>query len=126
LEDYLLEIAPYDHEVIKEMSNAIRVMIKYDLPTDQPEELMGIVDGIKMLLTKFPLMRNILKWGNISIREFANRFSEPLLKETLLNYWHPEMSMLAVIFTLAWMHKRTAGYPVGGSSAFIDNIEKKY
>ncbi len=126
LEDYLLEIAPYDHEVIRELTAAIRTMIKYDLPTDKPEELMGIVDGIKMFFTKFPLMRNILKWGNISIKEFANRFSEPLIKETLLNYWHPEMSMLAVVFTLAWMHKRTAGYPVGGSSAFIENIEKQY
>lgn len=38
----------------------------------------------------------------------------------------PEMSVFFLMMTMAWMHKKDAGYPIGGSLKFARLIEKRY
>jgi phytoene dehydrogenase-like protein len=38
----------------------------------------------------------------------------------------PETNMLFLIMTIVWMHKKSAGFPIGGSLEFARQIEKRY
>jgi phytoene dehydrogenase-like protein len=126
LEKYIHEIAPEDKEEIDDFIKAIKVFIEYDLPTEKAQELFGLFDGLKLIFTEFPMLMEAMKWSKITIAEFAAKLKSPLLQKAFLSFWHPEMSMTTIIVTLAWMHKRTAGYPMGGSGAFIESVEERY
>jgi phytoene dehydrogenase-like protein len=73
-----------------------------------------------------PSMLSLRKWNLISTQDFAARFKDPLLREALSVIWLPEFPMSFMLMTLAWMHKKEAGYPVGSSMEFSRNIEKRY
>jgi phytoene dehydrogenase-like protein len=63
----------------------------------------------------------------MSVQEFAGRFRDPFLREALTRLFDlPDFPLFAATMTLAWMHKRSAGYPIGGSLAFIRGIERRY
>jgi len=38
----------------------------------------------------------------------------------------PNFPMMAMLMTLAWMHLKSAGYPIGGSLEFSGAIERRY
>lgn len=129
LEKHLLEIAPEDEKVIKELTKGIRDCTRLELPIEKAPELFGSIDGLKMLLKMFPFIAVLNKWRKISIQNFSARFSNPLLREAfpLIGLpWLPEFSMLSLLMTLAWLHKESAGYPLGGSLAFSRSIEQRY
>ena len=52
------------------------------------------------------------KWMKISTAEFVMRFKDPVLREALREMWIPEFSMFFMLFTLAYLHNRNAGYPI--------------
>lgn len=126
LERHMIEIAPEDKDVIKEFINGIRAYTRFELPVDKAPELYGFVDGLKFIIKMLPSMLSVRKWDLISTQDFATRFRNPLLREALLLPWLPEFPISFLLMTLAWMHKKVAGYPVGSSLAFSRNIEKRY
>jgi phytoene dehydrogenase-like protein len=129
LEKHLLELAPEDEKVIKELTKGIRDCTRIELPIEKAPELFGSIDGLKMLLKMFPFIAVLNKWRKISIQDFSARFSNPLLREAfpLIGLpWLPEFTMLSLLMTLAWLHKESAGYPLGGSLAFSRSIEQRY
>jgi phytoene dehydrogenase-like protein len=66
------------------------------------------------------------KWEKISARELASRCKNPLLSRAILEMFLPDSSVFFLLMTLIWMHKKSAGYPIGGSLNFAELIEKKY
>jgi phytoene dehydrogenase-like protein len=126
LEKHMLELAPEDEKVIKELTKGIRDCTRLELPIEKAPELFGPIDGLKMLLKMFPFMAVLNKWRKISIQDFSARFSNPLLREAFPLIWLPEFPMLSLLMTLAWLHKESAGYPLGGSLAFSRSIEQRY
>lgn len=126
LEKEWLEKAPEDRELILEFTGTVRKFVKFEMQTEKAPELFNLWDGIKMVSRMFPYWRSFKKWISISTRDYIKKFKNPLLKKTILFMFVPEMSVLFLIFTLAWMHQKSAGYPIGGSLNFARFIEKKY
>ena len=62
----------------------------------------------------------------ITCSEFAGRFKDPLINRALNEMWIPEFSMLFMLFTFAYLHKKNAGYPIGGSMPMSKALEKRY
>jgi len=79
-----------------------------------------------MLFKMLPYFGAFKKWGNISAKEFASRCKNPLLSRAILEIFLPETSVFFLLYTLVSMHKKSAGYPIGGSLNFARLIEKKY
>lgn len=125
-EEHLLELAPGDARPIHAFAEGIRRFTEFDLPLDWPQTPQENAQfGMKML----PLLLPVLKWNSLSIREFAGRFRDPLLREGLPQFFqfaHPTFPMTIMLMTLAIMHNRTAGYPIGGSLRFALAIAKRY
>jgi len=127
LEQHMKELAPEDKDVIEEFINAIHRSTHFDMPIEKAPELYSPIDGLKMMFKMFPYLRFMRKWGKISIQDFAQRFKNPFLREVfplILNL--PDFPMMTLLLTLAWLHQKTAGYPLGGSLEFARAIERRY
>jgi len=105
LEQHMKELAPEDKDVIEEFIKALHRTADFDVP---------------------------LEWAGISLQDFAQRFTNPFLREALGEAllmafgYNPDLPMLGILMTLAFLHLRMAGYPLGGSLEFAQAIERRY
>jgi len=127
LERHLLELSPRDRKPITDLTRAIRQLSGFDMPTEQAPELRTLRDrvrGLPALLRVAPLF---IKYQKTTLAQFANRFSDPLLREAFGSFYNLDgFPFLAMAFTLAWMNAKNAGYPIGGSLDFAQSVERRY
>ena len=126
LEQEMLEKSPADERLIRSFTGAARRFVGFHLPIEKAPEVFGPIDGLKMVFGILPFMLPLRKWLSISMQQYGDRCSDPLLKQTFESMFTPETNVLFVIMTIAWMHKKSAGFPVGGSLEFAQQIEKRY
>jgi len=127
LEQHMKELAPEDKDVIEEFINAAHRVTHFDMPVEKAPELYSPIDGLKMMFTMFPYLMFMRKWGKISTHDFAQRFKNPFLRKAfslILNL--PDFPITALFSTLAYLHQKAAGYPLGGSLEFARAIERRY
>jgi len=126
-EQHLKGLAPQDAPALAEFTEAARTCARYDLPVDKAPELYGALDGSLFLVRMLPFLRLMSKWKKITVQDYAQRFSDPFLRRafSLLGDL-PEFPMACLLMILGWMHRRSAGYPLGGSLEFARSIERRY
>jgi phytoene dehydrogenase-like protein len=126
LEQHLLGIAPEDEAVIKELTTGVHLLAESHFPLDKAFELFNALDWGKMILGNFPAIMAMGKYNQISIRQFAQKFKSPVIRQALENFWCPDMAMTFFLMQLSYAHLGTAGYPLGGSGKFIEKLEQRY
>ncbi|HYA85812.1 MAG TPA: NAD(P)/FAD-dependent oxidoreductase [Nitrospirota bacterium] len=126
LEKHMKELAPEDGALINEFIAAARRCTRFEPPIEKAPEVASFFDLAKIVVTHFSLLRTLRKWNRISLREYAARFKNPLLREAFPMFFVPDFPVSFMLMTFAWMHKKAAGYPVGGSLEFSRGIEKRY
>ncbi len=127
LEQHMKELAPEDKDIIEEFINAALICTRLDMPIEKAPELYSPIDGLKMMFTMFPYLRLMRKWGKISLTDFAQRFKNPFLREVFpLVQDVPDFPIIGLLTTLAFLHNKAAGYPLGGSLEFARGIERRY
>jgi phytoene dehydrogenase-like protein len=127
LEQHMKELAPADAKVIKEFCKAARLFTRFGQATDDSTEPSGLLDKIKMGINMLPFMPSLIKYGKLPVQDFAARFSDPFLQRAFKAVFDmPDFPVLFIMMTLAWMHIRDAGYPIGGSLEFARAIERRY
>jgi phytoene dehydrogenase-like protein len=121
LEAEFLRRAPQDAVEIRRFASAIRNLSNFpmpDLTMPWPGNWLALLQALPYL----PLLR---WWSRISIEEYGGRFMHPLLRGFFAGGELGGLSALALVFSLAWMNARNAGYPIGGSQAVIRGIVGK-
>ncbi|PIP49191.1 MAG: phytoene dehydrogenase, partial [Chloroflexi bacterium CG23_combo_of_CG06-09_8_20_14_all_45_10] len=127
LEQHMMELAPKDKDVIEEFIEGIRACTRFELPIEGAPGVYDPIGGFKSLSEMRPFIQVARKWASISIQDFAARFKNALLRQAFpLAWWFPELTMLVALMSLAWMHRKVAGYPIGGSLEFSRAIERRY
>jgi phytoene dehydrogenase-like protein len=126
LEKHMKELAPEDSAAIDEFTGAIRKFVGIYMPIDKPRELYNIFDLIKMSVHIGPALAAYRKWTKISIGELAAKFQNPLIRTAFITFWPKEMASAFFLITLAELHEKMAGYPIGGSIPMSESIEKRY
>ncbi len=123
MEAEFLRQAPQDAAEIRRFASAARRLANFPMP-DPTEEAPG--RWVAMLRT-LPYLTLLRRWSGMSVGDYGRRFKHPLLRAFFAGGEYPELSALALVFTLAWMSERDAGYPIGGSQAVIrliaDNLQ---
>lgn len=74
-------------------------------------------------------MRFMQKWGNISTRDYNQRFKNPILREAFSIRDEDEfldMPALAIAIMLGWLNQKDGGYIIGGALALISYIKQRY
>jgi phytoene dehydrogenase-like protein len=126
LEEEMKRVAPEDNDLIEEFIGGIRKFIPFTFPLDKAPEVMNPLDGLKMMAKILPYLRAFKKWEKMSAEEFARGCKNPLLKRGILEIFMSESSVFFLLMTLVSMHKKAAGYPIGGSLHFAKMIEERY
>jgi phytoene dehydrogenase-like protein len=121
MEAALLKAAPQDGDEIRHFADAIRRLA--DMPMPHPGESWTamIVDMLKML-PELPLLWRL---SHLTVAAYGERFKHPLLRRFFVGGATDNLSALALVFSLAWMSARNAGYAIGGSQALIRLIVEK-
>jgi phytoene dehydrogenase-like protein len=127
LERHLKELSPMDADLISEMASAVRRLARFEPPIGKPRELYSALDGLKMLPGMLPVMGTMNKYKTQTMEQFWVRFQDPFLRDAFsMLFGLPNMSLLGFLFTLAYLHNRNAGYPLGGSLGMALAIEHYY
>ncbi len=127
LKSHMKDLAPADAEPIELLCRLIRRFSKFHMPVDKAPELFNYLDIAKMMIKLLPFMKDYQFCNRISVKEFAQKFTDPLLRETIpMILYDGDMSLTSVVITLALLHNRAGGYPIGGSLAFSRAIERRF
>ena len=126
LEQHMKEIAPEDNAVLNDFIKMVRQCSRFQPPIEKAREVYGLFDLIRLIITRFPLLRMLWKWNKVSLAQYGKQFKAPLLREAFQQMFTPDFPMTFMLMTFAWMHNKSAGYPVGGSLEFARSIEKRF
>ncbi len=125
-EQYLLELAPEDKDIIREFTSGIRSFARKDMSADKPPELYNWLDkakSVKML----SLLRLMKKWLKVSTGDFCKRFKNPYLRQTMASaFGSDQWPMMMVFWLLGYQHTKAAGYVLGGALELVRFIEERY
>lgn len=121
LEQHMKELAPADARVIEEYTNAARLFTRLDLAST----LLFGPDDMAVLQS---LAGEMAKWGRISMKDYAARFTDPFMRRafSVIQYGSPGLPALVNLSFLAGCQNRTLGWPSGGSLEFSKAIERRY
>jgi len=126
LEKHMLELSPQDAEVTREFIKGIRLGITFNPPSEFDPFIKRTVKGIKFGLTMVTRGREFQKWMSLTMDVFSKRFKDPLIRGALREMWFPEFPMFFILYTLAYLHNKNAGYPIGGSLPMSLALAKRY
>ena len=128
LEQYCKSIAPEDSVTIHELICSIRKIQHYEVPPmiKSVPALLPLKEKIGMIRF-LPMLLFMLRWKKVTNFSYAEKLSNPFLKEAFrLLFDGDSVPLLVLSFPLAFNDKNAAGYPVGGSYLFAKKIEEKY
>ena len=121
LQKHMEQLAPQDKKLIEEFIKAARKFSGYDL-------FAGLSGGIGTKLKMLPLIAYLKKYSQVTLKEYADKFSDPFMKKAFatVQYDIPEVPTLIALIFLATLNQGDGGWPIGGSAALAKNIEKRY
>jgi len=125
LEQHMLELAPEDRAPITAFCRAARGFVQMEIPVGKPYQLMTLGDKLKFGLMAARYLP-YLKWNRLTMNRAMTRFKSPLIRNGILNAWPGSFPAGFLLTTMAYLHKRAAGYPQGGSLEFSRAIERRY
>jgi phytoene dehydrogenase-like protein len=120
--------APEDAPRIENFVRGARIFARYGVPIEKAPELLGPGDKVKLLLTRFPLLRAVGKWKKVSIKDFASGFKNALMRDSLLVWgkiFSDDLPVALIMALLAWGHKKSCGFPEGGALNMARAIESR-
>ena len=121
LERHMKELAPADAAAIEDYVRGVRRFTGLELlalPAGKPLEMLAAL----------PFLPSLIKWSRVTLEEFATRFTDPFLRRAFpwIQYDFPNVPALLNMAFLASCHTHRLGWPVGGSLAFSQAIERRY
>jgi phytoene dehydrogenase-like protein len=126
LEQHMLEFAPQDSEASKRFVRGIRACLKIDPPSESGPFLGRLAKGIAFGANLLAHGRQMKKWMNTTAADYAREFTDPTLRDAIRHMWFPEFSAFFMLATLAWLHNKNAGYPLGGSLPMSLTMANRY
>lgn len=121
-----LELAPQDEAAVLDFCKTIEQLQAYEMPVEKPKDLMSLPEKIKYMLSMKDVGILMQRFGRMSLREYANTFKHPALRELLSSFLPDGYSASSVFFALANFTKGQASLPYGGSKNFAQRMVQRY
>ncbi|MDX2191261.1 MAG: NAD(P)/FAD-dependent oxidoreductase [Bacteroidota bacterium] len=127
-EKYLLDISPADEYAINTFCSNMKMGVKLE-PFENAPGCRSILDYLKAAYKMGSLAFLMMKYGNMSARDYINSFN---FKSEKINYFlqklygQADFSALVVMLMLSWFHDKNAGYLIGGSLPIAVRMMKRH
>jgi hypothetical protein len=109
-------------ELIRELINGIRICIPFDSPSKHDSLISKFAKQSKSVLNFALKGKKMQDWMKITCKDFAERFKDPLIRTAINEMWIPDFSIFFMLFTMAYLQNRNAGYPIGGSLPMLQSM----
>lgn len=126
LEKEFLSKAPEDEKEILKFIKAIRKFLTFDTLPDKANEVANVWEKMKMTWKILPYLGTFGSYMRYTCHDYSRKFKNPLLRKAIEHLFVPEMGIVFAMITLAWLHNKTAGYPIGGSLNFAMKVFDRY
>lgn len=129
LEKELLSHFPEDRQSIAEFLGALRSVLDLDIPFSDAQGFKGLTQQGAALISSFKHLPALLKYGNMTIRKFSEKFKNPSLSLAFNNIVHfggPDVPLLTLLLPLAYANRKMAGIPQKGWLDFARAIERRF
>ncbi len=127
LEAHMKELAPEDEKLIEQFCGAIRRLSRFAGGMGGSSGASGPATVLKGLLGAASVLPLFVRYRRTTTQDFAGRFRNPFLREAFGTLFDlPDFPLVGMLFTMAWLNNRDAGYPIGGSLEFSRAIERRY
>jgi phytoene dehydrogenase-like protein len=129
LEAEMLRLSPEDGGIIHPFCQAIRKFSCFDMPVGM--DSLGLLKRLGLIMTMAGVGPVLMKWGVINVETWRSRFRGAALRDALGMLYGAEGSMpdfpvSGLVMMLAYMHRKSNGYPIGGSLEFVRALERRY
>ena len=126
LEKHFLSLSPEDAPVIHELAEGVRLGIRFKPPEMEKYEA-GSLAWIRFIFGMMPIVKDMQKWSKLTVKELAQCFQSPLLRDALLYLFEPDFSVFYMILSqMGFLYKNQAAYPLGGSLPLALTLVKRY
>jgi phytoene dehydrogenase-like protein len=126
LEKHLLEFSPEDAGPVGDFIKGIKMCLPFDSPGNQVKPMIKWTNRIRLVGTFLLNGRRMKRWMKTTASDFSKRLKDPLLREAFREIWLPGFSMFFMLFTFAYLHRKNAGYPAGGSTPMSEAMASRY
>jgi phytoene dehydrogenase-like protein len=120
VEDQMLAISPDDAKLIRELLDLMFGRMMMDMLVLTPDELLGLSDRLRRMATMAPMLPKVMRYGRMTVQEFALRFKDPFLREAVRliidtpGWPMPRFPMLGLCGLMPGAASEF-GVPIGGS-----------
>ena len=121
-----LEISAQDEGAINNFCKTIKQLHSFETPVGKPQDLMGLREKIKLMMSMKDAGTIMQKFGKVSLKEYAKNFKHPALRETLESFLPENYSASFLFFALAAFTKGQASIPYGGSKELAQRMVQRY
>ncbi len=121
LEAHMKELAPSDAKVIDEFIGAAKKLGGYNL-------FDAMVGGAFAKLKMLPAMSVLMKYSQVTVKEFGEKFTDPFLRKAFptIQYDIAEVPTLIPMIFLSLQNNHDGGWPIGGSNMLSQKIAQRY
>jgi phytoene dehydrogenase-like protein len=124
----LAAFAPEDKALCRSLCNAIKKAAGFDFPIRRGKT--GIVKSLVSMIKMMFFIPLLMKWGKMTLPQLIAQFKSEELKQAFKLMYSEEVAsdfpVTGMIVMLAFMYKKSSGYPLGGSLEFAKAIERRY
>lgn len=121
-----LELSPEDRDAIEDFCQTIRQLQSYEIPIEKPEDMMTLVQRVRLMISQEDAGRVMRKYGKVSLKDYSNTFKHPALQAILASFFPEGYSASFIFFALAAFTRGQASIPYGGSRAFAMRMVERY
>lgn len=122
----LIEVAPEDAECIERFITQIKVAQETAVYTQKPWSQMNVLDMMKMAKKYKNVGKYMKEWNSTSVADYIKQFKSPILKEFISTLIYNESPVGNMMFMLGAYSSGNGGWPIGGSLALSQRLEKRY
>ena len=119
-------LSPEDAPAVGRLMDSCRIAKKVQIPAEKPPELIGALDGIKMMKSMSPALKLFRRYKGMDTRDLAAQFRHPLIRCVLSDFCTEES--LAHSFPMAYGNfvSGDGGIPEGGSRAMAMRMKARF
>jgi phytoene dehydrogenase-like protein len=131
VEQQMLRLSPADEKLIKEFCGLIGGRSMLNAMVLTADELQSPVEKARSMLEILPFIPSFFRYGDETIQNFAERFSDPFLRRAVRSFMDsPAWPMVRFpLFALAGLLSAVssdAGVPIGGSQSVVFDIADRF
>lgn len=132
VEEQMLALSPADARPTRELLDLLFGRPLLDLMSSlTPAELTGPLDTLRQLPGFLPLLPNLIRYGRLTVQEFAERFRDPFLRQAVRSFidtpgWPMHRFPLFALSGFFTGVPNSGGVPIGGSQPVVLGIAERF